>query len=296
MYDNVPMTEDFSPKKQLEPQKGGGGRKGKTAIGSGDDGDSGDFQTWSAREGEPGALRRPLTAICDESLLLRFGLALMLDPVADVCADASCGRSAIELVNRIHPELLIIDANLPLLNGVQLCNRILQDAPDTRFVVFADSFHMARYHQQFVRAGVSAFCLKSSEPQVLLSAIEHVNLNQAFCDPRIAQLLCQDPTILVLDDELTEREIDVLVRLDLDDVDIAAELEISQEAVKGIAQGVLKKLNLNTREEALHKAEQLCLRNSPPGKEQRLAIAEEQATAERHARQAIERWIKHPRG
>jgi DNA-binding NarL/FixJ family response regulator len=291
------MTEDFSPKKQLEPQKGGGGRKGKTAIGSGDDGDSGDFQTWSAREGEQGGLRRPLTAVCDESLLLRFGLGLMLEPVADVCADSACGRSTIELVNRIHPELLIIDANLPLLNGVQLCNRVLQDSPDTRFVVYTDSFHMARYHQQFVRAGVSAFCLKSSEPQVLLSAIEHVNLNQPFCDPRIAQLLCQDPTILVLDEELTEREIDVLVRLDLSDVEIAIQLglEVSPEDVKSIADDLQKKLNLNTREEALHKAEQLGLRNSPPDKEQRLAIAEEKATAERYARHAIERWIKHTR-
>lgn len=289
------MTEDFSPKKQLEPQRGGSGRKGKTAIGSGDDGDSDDYQTWTAREGEPTAWRRPKTVVCDSNLLLRFGLELMLDPVAQVVGDAACGKSAIELANRIRPELLVLDVNLDVLNGVQVITRILQDLPETKFVVFADSFFMTRYHQQLVRAGASAFCLKSSDPRVLFNAIEHVGLNQPFCDPRIAQLLCQDPTIVMLDEELTEREIDVLVRMDLPSEAIAEELEISVAAVDGLADAVLGKLKLSTRAEAVAKAEQLGLRIAPPNNEQQQCISDEHAIAEKHAKEAIERWLKHSR-
>jgi DNA-binding NarL/FixJ family response regulator len=286
------MTEDFSPKKQLETQKGGSGRKGKTAIGSGDDGDA-DYQSWSARESDPVAWRRPLTVVCDSNLLIRFGLGLMLEPVAQVVGDAACGRSAVELVRRVRPHLVILDVNLAVLNGVQVCTKILQDLPESKLVVFSDSFFISRYHTQLVRCGASAFCLKSSEPQVLVEAIQHVFLNQPYCDPRMAQLLCHDPTILMLDEELSEQEIEVLVRLDLRNDQIADELQMPVFAVEDNIENVLNKLKVGTRANAVLKAEQLGLKITPPNQEQRSSIADELAVAEKHAKEAIERWLKH---
>lgn len=288
------MTEDFSPKKQLDTQRGGAGRKGKTAIGGGDDGDA-DYQSWSAREKEPVAFRRPMTVICDSNLLIRFGLGLMLEPVAQVVGDAACGRSAVELVNRIRPQLVVLDANLAVLNGVQVCTRISQDLPEAKLVVFADSYFMCRYHQQMVRAGVSAFSLKGSEPQTLIDAVQHAFLNEAYCDPRLTQLLCQDPTILVLDQDLTEKEIEVLVRLDLRNDQIADELKIPVFEVDDLVVSVLARLKVGSRKKAVAKAEQLGLRIAPPNAEQKALIAEEQMVAEKHAKDAIERWLKHNR-
>lgn len=293
MLDNGRMTEDFSPKKQLETERGGAGRKGKTAIGGGDDGEPDDYQNFAAREGDPTAWQRPFTVVCDSNLLIRFGLELMLDPVAQVVGDAACGKSAIELVSRVKPELVVLDVNLAVLNGVQVCTKILQDLPETKLVVFSDSFFMTRYHQQMVRTGVTAFCLKSSEPRILLDAIEHVSQNQPYCDPRIAQLLCQDPNILMLDEELSEREIDVLVRLDLSNEKIAEELELPLSVIESYVDNVLAKLNLTSRSEAVLKAEQLGLRITPPNTEQCLSISDELAVAEKHAKEAIERWLKH---
>ena len=234
MLDNGLMTEDFSPKKQLETQKGGAGRKGKTAIGSGDDGDA-DYQSWSARERDPAAMRRPITVICDGNLLIRFGLGLMLEPVAQVVGDAACGKSALELVSRVRPQLVILDVNLPVLNGVHVCSKILQDLPETRLVAFSDSYFLSSYHQLLVRAGVSAFCLKSSEPRILMETVQHAIVNQPYCDARLAKLLNQDPTILLLDEELSETEIE------------------------------------------------------------RVGITEDETIAEKHAKEAIERWLKHNR-
>jgi DNA-binding NarL/FixJ family response regulator len=285
------MNDDFSPKKQLDTNRGGAGRKGKTAMGGGDDGDA-DYQSWSARESDPTAFRRPLAVICESNLLIRFGLEKMLDPVAQIVGDAACGKSALELVTRVRPQLVILDVNLAVLDGVQVCTRILQELPETRIVVFSDSYFMSRYHQQLVRVGVSAFCLKGSEPKALLDAVQHASLGEPYSDPRMAQLFCDDPTIVMLDEELNAKEIEVLARLDLRNDQIAEQLQMPVFAVEDFVKSVLSKLKVNSRKKAVLKAEQLGLRITAPTKEQQTAIDDELAVAEKHAREAIERWLK----
>src|SRR5277367_1806549 len=116
--------EQNKPDKQLETARGGAGRKGKTAVGIGDHGGSGDppppGSSPAGEIDEPPEKFRPRTVVCARDDTIRLGLILMLAPVAEVVGEAADGMAAYETITKLGPELAVIDVELDLLSGLEV--------------------------------------------------------------------------------------------------------------------------------------------------------------------------------
>lgn len=257
-----PMQNEPEPKKQLESDHGGSGHKGKTGIGTGEGGDSGDGGNGSDSDypgewpDEPNLASRPRTVICDSDATLRAKTKAMIEPFVAVVGEASDGRAAMEIIRRLSPNLLITEVNLDEYNGVDIC-RLTQGSLKTNVIIQTDSYYATKYCNQLIRAGALGFCLKSSGRRALFAAMENVTRNQQYVDPKISELVRQVPHTIMPNCTLTEQEVEVLIRLDLRDKEIAEELDMKLRTVQKHVEIILAKLAVPTRIAAAAKAVKL---------------------------------------
>ena len=232
---------------------------------------------------------RPRTVLCERHELIRFGLKRVVSEVVEIVGEASDGMAAIEMIRRLRPYLVMLDVDLDILNGVEVCRRVSEDLPNTNVLILTDSYHATKYHNQLIRAGARGFCLKSSGPRTLFEAIEQVSKTLPYCDPKITQLVKQTPTTNIPNSNLTEREIEVLIRLDLRNKEIAEELDMKLRTVEKHIECILAKLKVPTRTAAALKAVQLgyVLLPKMPGRDPVTGVSHEQTVAELQAELAI---------
>jgi len=283
--------ENTTPKKQLETARGGAGRKGKTAIGSGEGGDSDDFQSWPTGPELPSGFK-PRTVICRRNDLIRLGLKAMLEPMALIVGEAADGMAGTNIIRSLRPDLVIVDVDLDVLNGVEVCRRTTQELPKTAILVFTNSYHATKYYHQLIRAGSRGICLICSNPRILFKGITHVLQNQEYCDPEIARLVKQTPDGNNSQwRQLTDSEIEVLIRLDLRNKEISEELDIKLRTVERHIESILAKLKMPTRTAAALKAVQMGFELLPkmPRRDPLTGVIEEHLLAEKYAEEAIRR-------
>lgn len=232
---------------------------------------------------------RPRTVICERHELIRFGLKRVVSEILDIIGEASDGIAAYEIVKRLHPDFVILDVDLDVLNGVEVCRRITQEMPHTNILILTDSYHATKYHNQLLRAGARGFCLKSSGPRTLFEAIEQITRSLPYCDPKITQLVKQSPTVATPNTNLTDREIEVLIRLDLRNKEIAEELNMKLRTVEKHIECILAKLKVSTRTGAALKAVQLgyVLLPKMPTRDPVTGVSHEQTLAELQAELTI---------
>jgi DNA-binding NarL/FixJ family response regulator len=232
---------------------------------------------------------RPRTIICQRHELIRFGLKRVVSEVVDIIGEASDGMGATEIIRRLKPDFVILDVDLDILNGVEVCRRIVQELPNANILILTDSYHATKYHNQLLRAGARGFCLNSSGPRTLFEAIEQVTRSLPYCDPKITQLVKQSPTTAMPNSNLTDREIEVLIRLDLRNKEIAEELDMKLRTVEKHIECILAKMKVPTRTGAALKAVQLGYVMLPkmPGRDPVTGISHEQTVAELQAELAI---------
>lgn len=232
---------------------------------------------------------RPRTVLCERHELIRFGLKRVVSEVVEVVGEAADGMAATELVRRLRPDFIVLDVDLDVLNGVEVCRRISQELPNSNVLVLTDSYHATKYHNQLMRAGARGFCLKSSGPRTLFEAIEQVTRSLPYCDPKITQLVKQSPATSMPNCNLTDREIEVLIRLDLRNKEISEELDMKLRTVEKHIECILAKLKVPTRTAAALKAVQLgyVLLPKMPGRDPVTGVSHEQTVAELQAELAI---------
>lgn len=232
---------------------------------------------------------RPRTLICERHELIRYGLKRVVSEVLEIIGEASDGMSACEMVRRLQPQFVILDVDLDVLNGVEVARRIAQEFVNVHMLVLTDSYHATKYHNQLVRAGARGFCLKSSGPRTLFEAIEQTTRGLPYCDPKITQLVKQQPQNAMPNTNLTDREIEVLIRLDLRNKEIAEELDMKLRTVEKHIECILAKLKVPTRTAAALKAVQLgyVLLPKMPGRDPITGVSYEQSVAELQAELAI---------
>jgi DNA-binding NarL/FixJ family response regulator len=199
---------------------------------------------------------RPRAAIFEKNELVRFGLKRVVSEVVDVVGEAADGMAAMDIIQRLQPEFIIVDVDLDIMNGVEVCRRVASELPKANVLVLTDSYHATKYHNQLVRAGARGFCLKSSGPRTLFEAIDQVSHGGTYCDPKIVQLIKQVPAVPTPSTTLTEREIEVLLRLDLRNKEISEELDMKLRTVEKHIESILAKLKVPTRTAAALKAVQ----------------------------------------
>ncbi len=213
----------------------------------------------------------------------------VISEVTDIIGEASDGMAAYEIVKRLRPDFVILDVDLDVLNGVEVCRRISQEFPNANILVLTDSYHATKYHNQLLRAGARGFCLKSSGPRTLFEAIEQVTRGLPYCDPKITQLVKQTPAVSTPNTNLTDREIEVLIRLDLRNKEISEELNMKLRTVEKHIECILAKLKVSTRTGAALKAVQLgyVLLPKMPTRDPVTGIAHEQTLTELQAELSI---------
>ncbi|MDQ6807102.1 MAG: response regulator transcription factor [Actinomycetota bacterium] len=202
--------------------------------------------------------------IADDQRLIRAGFRVILDaePDIEVVGEAGDGRTAIDLVRRRRPDVVLMDIRMPELSGLQAAERILSDAALPTAVLMLTTFDVGEYVYETLRIGASGFLLKDAPADRLLDAVRVAAAGDALLAPSVTRRLIEQfarvarpvsgevPPALA---ELTPRELEVLglVARGLSNTEIAAELVLSENTIKTHVARLLAKLGLRDRVQAV---------------------------------------------
>ena len=201
--------------------------------------------------------------IVDDHALYRRGLAVVLSQEPDlvVVGETGDGASAIELVETLAPDVVIMDVRMPRLDGIEACRAIRELAPSTRIIMLTTSDDERDLFES-IRAGANGYLLKDVPPEEVIDGIRAVQAGQSLISPSLASTLLTEfaamlratsgPEPSMPAPRLTERELEVLrlVARGMGNRDIAKALVISENTVKNHVRNILEKLQLHSRIEA----------------------------------------------
>ena len=187
--------------------------------------------------------------ICDDHFVVRLGLAsaLNLEPNMTVVGEAADGRQAIDAYRKHRPDVVVMDYQLPGLNGAEATQAIRAEFPEARVIVLS-VFKAEEDVHRAVKAGAAAYLPKSSEPEELMEAIRTVHSGGTYFPAAISNVLAgrakRDP--------LSGREIDVLSMIvgGRSNKEISSELGISENTVKFHTTRIFEKLGVLDRLQA----------------------------------------------
>ncbi len=197
----------------------------------------------------------------DDQELMRVGFRMVLGAQDDmeVVGEAGDGRAAIELAERLRPDVVLMDVRMPILDGVEATRVITENG--TSKVLVMTTFDLDEYALSALRCGASGFLLKDTPPSHLVSALRSVASGDAVVSPSVTRRLLDrflgpgggEPRDAAVLDVLTEREREVLVLMaqGLSNSEVARKLFLSEATVKTHVGRVLSKLELRDRVQAV---------------------------------------------
>jgi DNA-binding NarL/FixJ family response regulator len=185
----------------------------------------------------------------DDHPVLRQGIAALVAGQSDMSlvAEASNGREAIQQFRAHHPDVTLMDLQMPEMSGLDALNAIRGEFPEARIIVLTTYTGDVQVLRA-IKAGARAYLLKNSLHKELLETIRAVHAGKKALSPEASYQIAEHST----DDALTPAEIRVL-RLIAEgnaNKEIAARLSVSEETVKGQVRNILSKLGANDRAHA----------------------------------------------
>lgn len=200
--------------------------------------------------------------LVDDQSLLRLGFRMVLEtqPDMQVVGEAGDGAQAVAMTRRLHPDVVLMDVRMPVLDGIQATRQIVASGSAARILVLT-TFNLDEYVYAALRAGASGFLLKDVPPADLLTGIRAVAGGEAVVAPSVTRRLLdafaghlpdpstgRSPTDQRLK-QLTERERQVLVEVARghSNNEIAQRLTVSEATVKTHVGRLLGKLGLRDR-------------------------------------------------
>ncbi len=209
--------------------------------------------------------------LVDDHDIVRAGLRMLLDAQSDmeIVAEAGSGADAIILAQSHSPDIILMDVNMPDMNGIETTCRVKAVCPNTK--ILALTIHEEEeYFFKMLNAGASGYIPKRAAPEDLLTAIHAVYQGEVFLHPSVAGALVKDylqrgetlPEPVTIDDPvLTDREQQVLTLIaeGLTNKQIGEQLGISPKTVARHRDNISQKLNLSTRAELTRYAIQIGL-------------------------------------
>jgi DNA-binding NarL/FixJ family response regulator len=201
--------------------------------------------------------------ITDDHPIVREGLSAVLEtqPDFEIVGEAASGAQAIERAAALRPDVILLDLELPELDGVAALRAIRAANPQAKVIIFT-AFDTDERILGAVQAGAQGYLLKGAPREELFQAIRVVHSGGSLLQPVVAaRLLRQVSGAPALPESLTERELEVLRLLakGRQNKEIASELVISERTVKFHVSAILAKLAVGNRTEAVSKAAQLGL-------------------------------------
>lgn len=204
-------------------------------------------------------MNRPINImIADDHSMVREGLKQLLELDGDiiVTAEASNGKMCIELLDETQTDVLLLDINMPILNGLQVLQHLKDNKKKVKVLILT-IHNEVEYLMRAVEIGVDGYVLKDSDSSVLKKAIFSIYKGEVFIQPELAPLLKikMDEKISKADSEeesLTKREIEVLKLISegLFNKEIAYMLNISEKTVKNHVSNIFKKIDVSDRTQA----------------------------------------------
>ncbi|MBS4025454.1 MAG: response regulator transcription factor [Clostridia bacterium] len=198
--------------------------------------------------------------IVDDHILIRQGLRkiLGLDPKIKVVDEAGDGQGAINLVRKLRPQVVLMDINMPGVNGIDATRIIKKELPQTGIIAL--TVHQdEEYVYELVRVGVSGYILKDVNPEILVETILKVARGESVIDSAITTKLLMEFNRLAVGkeekdklEELSERELQVLklIAKGHTNKQIGLELYISEKTVKNHITNIFRKLKVDDRTQA----------------------------------------------
>ncbi len=189
--------------------------------------------------------------IVDDHEVVREGLRLSLSrtPHIRVVGEASDGRSAIDLVERRRPNVVLMDVRMPVLDGLEATKELTAKDPDVAVLIFT-AYSERSLLARGLESGAKGYILKEAPHDTLVRAIERVAAGDTFIDPALMPAFLSGRE---RDEMLTPREREILQLLadGMSNADAAKRLFISQETVKSHVRHILAKLEADTRTQAV---------------------------------------------
>jgi DNA-binding NarL/FixJ family response regulator len=198
--------------------------------------------------------------ICDDQLFVCEGLKAILSTAADidVVGMALNGEEALSQVEKLHPQIVLMDLKMPVMNGVQATRLIKERFPDVNVLVLT-TYDFDEWVFEAIRAGANGYLLKDTPREQLFLAIHGTAQGKGYIDPTVTPKLLQQLSGLQplapnieLTRLLTERELEILrlVARGLTNSEIASHLFLSEGTVKNYVSAIFTKINVPDRTQA----------------------------------------------
>lgn len=199
--------------------------------------------------------------LADDQKLMRQALRVFIEnePGMEVVGEAQDGRSAVIQAKSLQPDVVLMDLQMPRLDGVAATEEVLAECPNTK-VVAVTTFHSEEYVIPALRAGASAYLLKDSEPEDIVAGIRSAIAGEFMASPRVTEVLVNsvvsnpsrpknDPESVAQSLQLSEREIDVINLLcdGKSNREISQGLFIAEPTVKSHIGRIMTKMGVRDR-------------------------------------------------
>ncbi|HUF00164.1 MAG TPA: response regulator transcription factor [Anaerolineales bacterium] len=205
--------------------------------------------------------------IADDHRLFREGIKALLALTDDIeiVGEAEDGESTLKRCEELQPDIILMDINMPGLNGIRATEQILQKQPETRIIMLTMLEDDASVFNA-MRVGARGYLLKGADPQEVLSVIRAVAEGQALFGPAIATRLMNyfkelgskpgSTETLTLFPDLTERELEILrlIAQGLNNQEIAQKFVLSPKTVRNHITNIFSKLQVADRAQAIVRA------------------------------------------
>ncbi len=195
--------------------------------------------------------------VADDHLVVREGLGAMLHSSNEfeIVGQAIDGEETLRLVRELHPDVVLIDVQMPKMDGIEATRRITQQSPTTQVVILS-SFDQDEYIYKAIEAGARGYILKDIDLPALLDVVRAAAKGEAVLPPNIATRLVEHISAQRAQASLTKREQEVLCLLakGLRNKEIAGQLNITERTVKSHVANIIAKLGVSSRTEAVSQA------------------------------------------
>jgi len=188
--------------------------------------------------------------IVDDHEFFRSGVKMVINKLkyAKVVAEASNGKEFLEVIKDKEADIILMDIEMPIMNGIEATKKALEDYPDLK-VVALTMFNDEEYIDRMVDAGASGFLLKNISKEILDQALQSIASGNTYYSPELweyfSKKISQEKKAGEMEQQFTKREMEILTLIcdGLSNKEIADKLFISERTVVGHKSNLLAKTN-----------------------------------------------------